>query len=106
MDIRTAVWVSTAEKIFKMVLGETRNVSRKFRGVSAPALYKTPAIICVAPDQGSVNLASNLLAWQCLQILVVKKDVSSPCLRSQVNLVTRPKSPAMLSAPSHRIRNR
>ena len=31
VDTRTAVWVSTAEKIFKIVLGETRNFSRKFR---------------------------------------------------------------------------
>ena len=35
MDTRTA-WVSTAEKLFKIVLGETR-ISRKFRVVSAPA---------------------------------------------------------------------
>ena len=40
MDTRTAVWVSAAEKTFKIVLGETRNVSQKLRGVSAPALYK------------------------------------------------------------------
>ena len=38
VDTRIAVWVSTAEKMFKIVLGETRNLSRKFRGVSAPAL--------------------------------------------------------------------
>ena len=44
VDTRTAVWVSTAEKIFKIVLGKTRNSSRKFRGVSAPALYKSPAV--------------------------------------------------------------
>ena len=43
VDTRTAVWVSTAEKISKIVLGKTRNFSRKFRGVSAPALYKNPA---------------------------------------------------------------
>ena len=41
---QTAVWVSTAEKFFKIVLGETRNFPRKFRGVSAPALYKNPAV--------------------------------------------------------------
>ena len=44
VDTRIAVWVSTAEKFFKTVLGETRNFSRKFRGVSAPALYKNPAV--------------------------------------------------------------
>ena len=44
VDTRTAVWVSTAEKFSKIVLGETRNFSRKFRGVSAPALYKNPAV--------------------------------------------------------------
>ena len=44
VDIRTAVWVSTAEKCVNIVLGETRNFSRKFRGVSAPALYKNPAV--------------------------------------------------------------
>ena len=44
MDTRTAVWVSTPEKCFKIVLGETRNVSQKSRGVSAPALYKNPAV--------------------------------------------------------------
>ena len=27
VDTRIAVWVSTAEKMFKIVLGETRNVS-------------------------------------------------------------------------------
>ena len=32
MDTRTAVWVSTAEEIFEILLGETRNLSRKFRG--------------------------------------------------------------------------
>ena len=45
VDIRTAVWVSTAEKNFKIVLGETRNFSQKFRGVSAPALYKTRLLL-------------------------------------------------------------
>ena len=45
VDTRTAVWVSTPEKFSKIVLGKTRNVSRKFRGVSAPALYKNPAVI-------------------------------------------------------------
>ena len=44
MDTRTAVWVSRAEKIFKIVLGEARNFSRKFRGVSTPALQKNPAV--------------------------------------------------------------
>ena len=44
VDTRTAVWVSTPEKISKIVLGKTRNFSRKFRGVSAPALYKNPAV--------------------------------------------------------------
>ena len=44
VDTRTAVWVSTAEKFSKIFLGKTRNVSRKFRGVSAPALYKNPAV--------------------------------------------------------------
>ena len=32
VDTRTAVWVSTAEKFSKIVLGKTRNFSRKFRG--------------------------------------------------------------------------
>ena len=45
VNTRTAVWVSTAEKFSKIFLGETRNFSRKFRGVSAPALYKNPAVI-------------------------------------------------------------
>ena len=44
VDTRIAVWVSTAEKCFKIVLGATRNVSRKARVVSAPALYKDTAI--------------------------------------------------------------
>ena len=52
MDTRTAVWVSTPEKFSKIVLGKTRNFSRKFRGVSAPALDKNPAVnqslACVA----------------------------------------------------------
>ena len=45
VDTRTAVRVSAAEKVSKIVLGETRNFSRKFRGVSAPALYKNPAVM-------------------------------------------------------------
>ena len=45
VDTRTAVWVSTAEKIFKIVLGETRKSSRMFRGVSAPALYENPDVM-------------------------------------------------------------
>ena len=45
VDTRTAVWVSTAEKFSKIVLGETGNFSRKFRGVSAPALYRDLAVI-------------------------------------------------------------
>ena len=45
VDTRTAVWVSTAEKYSKIFLGETRNFSQKCRGVSAPALYKNPAVI-------------------------------------------------------------
>ena len=45
VDTRTAVWVSTPEKFSKTVLGKTRNFSRKFRGVSAPALYKNPAVM-------------------------------------------------------------
>ena len=47
VDTRTAVWVSTAEKIFRIVLGETRNSSRKFRGGPAPALYKNPAVTVI-----------------------------------------------------------
>ena len=38
VDTRLAVWASTAENVPKTVLGKTRNFSRKFRGVSAPAL--------------------------------------------------------------------
>ena len=45
VDTRTAVWVSTPEKFSKIVPGKTRNFSRKFRGVSAPALDKNPAVI-------------------------------------------------------------
>ena len=44
VDTRTAVWVSTPEKFSKIVLGKTRNFSGKFGGVSAPALYKNPAV--------------------------------------------------------------
>ena len=40
MDTSTAVWVSTAEKIFKIILGETQIFFWKFRVFSAPALYK------------------------------------------------------------------
>ena len=32
VDTRTAAWVSTAEKLFKIVLRETRKLARKFRG--------------------------------------------------------------------------
>ena len=44
VDTRTVVWGSTAENYFNIVLGETRNFSRKFGVVSAPALYKNPAV--------------------------------------------------------------
>ena len=44
VDTRTAVWLSTPEKFSKIALGETRNFSRKFREVSAPAPYKNPTI--------------------------------------------------------------
>ena len=44
VDTRIAVWVSTAEKFSKIVLEKTRNCSQKFRGVSAPVLYKDLAV--------------------------------------------------------------
>ena len=44
VDTKTAVWVSTAEKNFKIFLGETRSFSQVFGVVSAPALYKNPAV--------------------------------------------------------------
>ena len=47
VDTRNAVWVSTPEKFSKIVLGKTRNFSRKFRGVSAPALDKNPAVTVI-----------------------------------------------------------
>ena len=42
VDTRTAVWVSTTEKI---ILRETRKFSQRFRVVSAPALHKNQAVI-------------------------------------------------------------
>ena len=65
VDTRTAVWVSTPEKISKIVLGKTRNFSRKFRGVSAPALYKNPAVR--TPTQ-------NLLERPTFKFSVPKKE--------------------------------
>ena len=44
-NLSGAVWVSTPEKFSKIVLGKTQNFSRKFRGVSAPALYENLAVI-------------------------------------------------------------
>ena len=41
VDTRTAVWVSTAEKI---VLRETRKISQIFVRVSEQALCKNPAV--------------------------------------------------------------
>ena len=41
MDTRTAVWVSTAEKNFKIVLGGTENFPRKFRGSQRQLRIKT-----------------------------------------------------------------
>ena len=60
VDTRIAVWVSTPEKISKICLGKTRNFSRKFRGVSAPALDKNPAVTCLyfkraRPERGPVS---------------------------------------------------
>ena len=63
VDTRTAVWVSTPEKFSKIVLGKTRNFSRKFRGVSAPALYKTRPLLevprCLPVDAVAVNFTGN-----------------------------------------------
>ena len=55
VDTRTAVWVSTAEKFSKIVLGKTRKFSRKFRGVSAPALYKNPTVIFSDPQKAGLD---------------------------------------------------
>ena len=63
MDTRTALWVSTVEKFLKLVLRETRNFSRKVRGVSAPALYIYIYINLrsgISPKQGSHSSASSL----------------------------------------------
>ena len=64
MDTRTAVWVSTAEKFIKIVLGDTRNFFRMFRGVSAPALYKNLAVIvnnCLAAAGRALNWTGRAL---------------------------------------------
>ena len=44
VDTRTAVWVSTPEKFSKIVLGKNSKFFSNVRGVSAPALYKNPAV--------------------------------------------------------------
>ena len=41
VDTRTAVWVSTPEKI---ILRKSQEISRMFQGVLAPALYKNQAV--------------------------------------------------------------
>ena len=64
VDTRTAVWASTAGKISKIFLGETRNFSRKFRGVSAPALYKNPAVIVASGKK----ILAKVTSWRALQI--------------------------------------
>ena len=58
-------------KIFKIVLGETRSFSRKFRGVSAPAPYKSPAVIGCAVPRGP-------------------KDWKSSRFRSEIETLKRP----------------
>ena len=63
VDTRTAVWASTPEKISKIVLGKTRDFSRKFRGVSAPALYKNPAVRQY--DVAATRGADSVLACTC-----------------------------------------
>ena len=63
VDTRTAVWVSTAEKFSKIFLGETRNFSRKFRGVSAPALYKNPAVAPPPPLEKQYKISRSLIFW-------------------------------------------
>ena len=45
MDTRTAVWVSTAEKIFRIVLGETRNFSRSLGGSQHQLWIKTRPLL-------------------------------------------------------------
>ena len=45
VDTRPAVWVSTAEKFFKIVLGETRNFSRKLRGSQRQLCIKTGLLL-------------------------------------------------------------
>ena len=57
VDTATAVWVSTPEKFSKTVLGNTRNFSRKFRGVSGS---QRQLCIKIRPLQGnSANTKKN-----------------------------------------------
>ena len=85
VDTRTAVWVSTAEKFFKIILGETRNFSRMFRRVSAPALYKNPAVTLV--NEGKIPVSPSMLQRECEHVLLqhlasqhmnLSKTLSSP----------------------------
>ena len=62
MDTRTAVWVSTPEKFSKIVLGKTRNFSRKFRGVSAPALDKNSAVRFRSQEQSPLLKRAQVVA--------------------------------------------
>ena len=81
VDTRTAVWVSTAEKIFKIVLGETWNFSRKFGGVSAPALYKNPGRYIVFHLPYFFRLPLSLISLCCpsLSYLLSHGERSQRC---------------------------
>ena len=69
VDTRTAVWVSTPEKFSKIILGKTRNSSRKFRGVSAPALYENPAVFSLSMVVARLApcVLSSCTGWICAQ---------------------------------------
>ena len=79
VDTRSAVWVSAPEKFSKIVLGKTRNFSRKFRGVSAPALDKNPAVIPLGWETG-------ILLHACASLLQSHHHLSYYSRRSSESL--------------------
>ena len=87
VDTRTAVWVSTPEKFSKIVLGETRNFSRKFRGVPAPALYKNPAVNFCLQLEGSFLLTVEFFYLQ-LTIFAFLLRIGAFLLTALASLLT------------------
>ena len=69
VDTRTAVWVSTAEKMCKNVLGETRNLSRLFRGSQHQLCIKTRPLLGPSSTSGRSDFFRHFRTFRHLQTI-------------------------------------